>query len=172
MDDILGRIIMPFAIVLALIIVPVLDIALKADESSQKIIDNAVQEFVDNSRSSGKVTASEYEKMMNTINRAQPLCDIHITYGKETFIPDGTNEFYGYHDDYNEIHILDTIYTDYGENMDFLMSKGDYLKVTVRNSNPTFGSKILSMFIPNAANAITIATSYGGFVEENGYTNR
>lgn len=150
---------------------PVLNISLKADETSQKIIDNAVQEFVDNARSSGKITAYEYEQMMGTINKAHPLCDVTITYGRNTFIPDNTEEVYQYHDHYNHDYILDIIYTNTGDNQDFYMSKGDYLKVMVKNSTPTFGTKVLSMFIPNSLNAKTIASSYGGYIEENGLNN-
>jgi len=99
------------------------------------------------------------------------LCDVHIIFGRNTFIPNSPNDTYQYHDEYNESYILDRIYTNFGENQDFLMAKGDYLQVTVKNSTPTFGVRVFSMFVPNALNATTIASSYGGYVERNGHLN-
>lgn len=159
-----------FLLIIAVIFVPVLNTSLNADETSQGIIDNAVHTFVDDARKSGKITATDYEQMMASINTAQPLCDIHITYGKEKYMSEdnGTN-IYEYHDEYGETQILDVIYTDAGDNEEFMMKKGDYLHVTVQNTTPTFGMKLFSLFIPKASTAKTITTTYGGYVLQNGY---
>lgn len=169
-NNVLSMMFAGFLLILAVLITPALNYSLKADDTSQGIIDNAVHTFVDDARKSGKITATDYEQMMSSINIAQPLCDIHITYGKEKCITEdnGTN-IYTYHDEYGETQILDVIYTDTGDNEDFMMKKGDYLHVTVQNTTPSFGMKLYSMFIPKAATAKTITTTYGGYVLQNGY---
>jgi len=161
-------------IALAMIIVgiyftPILIITMQTDNSSQDIIDNAVQEFVDDARKSGKITATDYEKMMMIINTAHPLCDIHIIYGEELYIPDGNNAPYQYYDEKGESQILDVIYTDQGDTKDFLMKKGDYIKVSVKNTTPSFGTRIFSLVIPNATSTTTIMVTHGGNVLQNGY---
>lgn len=154
-------------LLIAAIFIPTLIIFLNTDSSSQGIIDNAIHEFIDDARKSGKITAWDYENMMTTINHAQPLCDIHITHGKEQYLAD--NGIYQYHEEYGETQILDVIYTDTGENQDYLMKKGDYIHITVQNTTPTFGTKIYSLFVPKAAEAKTIAATYGGYILQNGY---
>lgn len=160
-----------FLAIVTLIFMPVMNVALQADNVSQNVIDNAVQEFVDDSRSSGKITAHEYEKMMDSINRAQPLCDIHITCGHKKYVPDVSGTVMDYHDENGETVILDSLYTDSGETSDYLLKKGDYLHVTVKNTTPSNGMKILSLFIPSSKSATTIYTTYGGYVEEDGLLN-
>jgi len=168
--DAFEKIIMTVALVIGIFILPTMNITLSVDDTSQKVIDNAVQEFVDNCRSSGKITVFEYENMIQTINNAQSLSNVHITYGKESFVPDDTGEgVYRYHNHFGEAYILDVLYPDIGENQDFYMAKGDYLHVTVENTEPTLGANIYSLFVQEAQKTPSIFTSYGGYVENNGW---
>lgn len=169
-ENVISLMVAMFALIAAVLFVPILNFTMKTDDTSQGLVDNAVHTFVDNVRKSGKITAEEYETMMSTINKAQPLCDIHIRYGKEKYISDdnGTN-VEDYYDEYGETQILDIIYTDTGDNNEFMMKKGDYIHVTVQNTTPTFGNKMLSIIIPSAATAKTIVATYGGHVLQNGY---
>ncbi len=170
MDDILGRIVSIIVLVIALVMVPVIVMAQQIDNTTQAQIDNAIEEFVDNARASGKITANEYEKMMRSINIAQPLCNVQIYYGKRFSMPDdeSKSESYEYFDANNETYILNEIYTDAGDNEDFYMMKGDKLEVYVRSSSPTFGLSTLSVVLPKASTVTAIVTSYGGYVEHNG----
>lgn len=173
MENILSGLIAPFLLCIALILVPVTDITLQADRVSQNVVDNAVQEFVDNARSSGKITHVEYEQLMGRVNAALPLSDVSILYGEKSAVPGDEPQTYEvYHEHVPMEAILDTLYPDVGSYGDFLMKDGDYLSVTVKNTTDTLGTKLLSIFLSRAAGSTSVYSVYGGYVRENGFYNR
>ena len=71
MDDVFGKILASVAGVLLLLFLPILCITLKAENTSQALIDNAVVEFVDNARATAQITPEAYEELDRTISAVQ-----------------------------------------------------------------------------------------------------
>ncbi len=173
MGDVLSRIACIVFGCLVMFIVPVMLIAQKQDTISQSYIDNAVVEFVDNARTSGKITPQAYEKLCNKIDSAQMRCEINIIHSSAYTVPteeiDPETGYYKtvtYRNDFIKSEILDVMYPDVGDNKDYSMKSGDYLKVEVHNAAPTFGTKMVRLFTTKNAD-ITLYTSYGGYVGNN-----
>ncbi len=170
MGDVLGKIFSAFFGLIIMFIVPVMIIAQKQDTLRQSYIDNAVVEFVDNARSSGKITPQAYENLCYKIDTAHLLCDINITHSSaytvptEVYDPDtGYYEVATYRVDFTKEEILDVIYPLSGDNCDYQMKNGDYLSVDVKNISPTLGSRMYRFF-QNKSSDITLFTTYGGYV--------
>ncbi len=170
MGDVLGRVAMTFFGLIIMFIVPVMLIAQKQDTVRQNYIDNAVVEFVDNARSSGKITPEAYENLCYTIDTAHMLCEIKITHSSaytvptEVIDPDtGYYETATYRMDFTKEEILEVLYPSSGDNTDYQMKNGDYISVEVKNVSPTLASRMFSFFQNNPADA-TLFSSYGGYV--------
>lgn len=173
MGDVLGKIFVGIFGCIILFLVPVLLIAQKQDTVSQSYIDNAVVEFVDNARAAGKITPQAYEKLCNDIDTAHLLCEIRITHSSAYTVPtdviDPVTGYYEtaiYRNDFIKEEILAVMYPDVGDNVDYQMKNGDYLKVEVQNTSPTLGSRMLRVFTTKNSDT-TLFTSYGGYVGNN-----
>ncbi len=171
MGDVLGRIFMAIFGCILLFIMPVLLIAQKQDVLAQEYIDNAVVEFVDNARATGKITPRAYEKLCNSVDSAHMLCEIHITHSAAYTVPsdirpDGSWDTEVYRYDYIKEDILEKMYPPTGDDVDYQLKNGDYLKVEVQNVTPTLGIKMLRLFTTKP-NDTSLYTSYGGYVGNN-----
>lgn len=169
MGDTLGRIFVAFFGCIAMFLVPVMLIAQKQDTVSQSYIDNAVVEFVDNARAAGKITPEAYEKMCNKIDTAHLICEVRIVHSAAYTVPKGSGPLYEtetYRFDYNKDEILNVMYPPVGDNIDYQMKNGDYLKVEVQNTTPTLGSRMFRLFQNKSADT-TLFASYGGYVGNN-----
>lgn len=173
MGDVLGKIFVGIFGCILMFIVPVLLIAQKQDTVSQSYIDNAVVEFVDNARAAGKITPQAYERLCNGVDMAHLLCEIKITHSSAYTVPtnviDPQTGYYvteTYREDFIKEEILAVMYPDVGDNVDYQMKNGDYLKVEVQNISPTLGSRMLRMFTTKNHDT-TLFASYGGYVGNN-----
>lgn len=173
MGDVLGKVFVAIFGCILMFIVPVMLITQKQDTVSQSFIDNAVVEFVDNAKATGKITPSSYEKLCNDIDLAHMLCEIKITHSSAYTVPSDTiNPDTGFYDvetyryDYIKDEILDYMYPLTGDNKDYELKCGDYLKVEVVNVSPTLGSRMLRLFTTKNSD-VTLFATYGGFVGNN-----
>lgn len=173
MGDVLGKIFVALFGCILMFIVPVLLIAQKQDTVSQSYIDNAIVEFVDNARAAGKITPRAYEQLCDSIDQAHLLCEIRITHSSaytvptEVINPDtGYYETATYRNDFVKEDITSVLYPDVGDNQDYQMKNGDYLKVEVQNISPTLGTRMFRIFTQKNSDT-TIFASYGGYVGNN-----
>lgn len=175
MQDIVGKF---FAIIFGstiLFLMPVTIMALKQDNTAQTYINDAVVEFVDNARTSGKITADDYRHLTEKIDIIQARCNITMTHSSAytvpgnvaaTVVPDAVfseHDFSKVSQDYNRDDITKRIFDSGTEENDYELKNGDYLKVVVYNEEPTLGSRLLGFFLASYAQN-TIYTSYGGYV--------
>lgn len=168
MEDSLGRLIAGVFGVLLLFFLPILCISLKKDNTSQAYIDNAVVEFVDNARATGQITDEAYEKMCSKIDAIQPFCDVQISHSSKYAVGDGNGGYEVCYFDYQKQDILDTIYTSSGENETYYLKNGDFLQVTVVNTQPTLATKLYRLILPRYnPNNVTLYTCYSGYVGNN-----
>ena len=173
MGDILGKIFAAIFGCVVMFIVPVMIIAQKQDSIAQNYIDNAVVKFVDNAKTAGKITPQAYEELCNGVDMAHMLCEIKITHSSAYTVPTdvldpetGYYETATYRNDFIKEEILSVMYPDTGDNQDYRMKNGDYLKVEVINVTPTLGSRMVRMFTTKNPD-VTLMTTYGGYVGNN-----
>lgn len=173
MGDILGKMYSALYGAVIMFIVPIMILAINYDSISQSYIDNAIVEFVDNAKSSGKITPRAYERLCEEVDAAHLICEIKIThssaYTSPTGVVDPATGYYEvetYRNDFIKEEILAKMYPDYGDNIDYQMKNGDYIKVEVVNVSPTLGSRMLRMFSTKTPDATLYAT-YGGYVGNN-----
>lgn len=173
MGDTIGKIFMGIFGCILMFIVPVMLIAQKQDTVSQSYIDNAVVEFVDNARTAGKISPEAYEKLCNEVDLAHMICEIKITHSSAYTVPTdvvdpltGYYETVTYREDFIKDEILNVMYPPVGDNVDYQMKNGDYLKVEVKNVSPTLGSRMFRIFTTKNKDT-TLFASYGGYVGNN-----
>lgn len=165
MDNILGQIAGVIMLCLMLFFVPVMLISQKQDMVKQNYMDDCVKEFVDNARAAGKITPRAYEALCEKIDIAHMPCELHITHSSIYTVPAaGSHKTETYRFDYNKKEIIDRMYE--GDEKDYLMQNGDYLKVEVFNATPTLGTALAKSF-NGAVPDVSLYTSYGGFVGNN-----
>ncbi len=168
MDDILGRLFIIFVGIAILFYVPVTIMAKKQDTTAQSYIDNAVTEFVDNARTTSRITEDAYENMVEKIYIAHSPCKVSIYHGASYVTPDPAHTGdVTYHQEYfSEADILSVI-TDDTNPRDYELKDGDYIKVIVYNETPTLGDRLLGMIALSAETNKSLFTSYGGYVGNN-----
>lgn len=170
MEDLFGKVVAIVFLVLGLLFLPLLCIPIIMDNISQASIESAVVEFVDNARSTGKITYHEYEDLCYTIDSFQEFCNIQIKHSSDMVIPGAaSNEIEHYYADYNKNDILEVIYeSSTTENLPYRMRNGDYLTVTVYNTKPTLATKIYRILMPlYNPSGVTIYVNYGGMIGNN-----
>ncbi len=171
--DFLSKFISALAFAILLFIIAPMLIALRFDNIRQTLINDAVVEFVDNSRAAGQISYKDYTDMQRNISNAQPLCKVNVSYKSVYEYPefDAANNVIGYKRHltaYNEKDISKTLYETYKTTKNptescFELKEGGYLSVHVENTTPTLGTKMLKLFIPMYSGK-DIMTNYGGYV--------
>lgn len=165
------------AIVLAAILMfifPLMGVAGQGDVISQSAVQTATIEFVDNSRITGKITWSNYNKLVNTIDATGNTFDIELeikvldeNVGKKSAWANGTvigeNVYYSVY----TTQILDQMAKD-GDSGEYKMKEGDILSVTVKNTNITLAQSIRSVFYSiTGSGASQIKAQHTGVVTAN-----
>lgn len=152
-------------------------VTFKMDNDSQTYCDNAIHEFVDQSRATGYISPQAYLKMVNKMNNTGNLYDIEIVHQSTKVAPyvdvsgnEKQGEYAEIYDAYYKEEILEELFpistSSYGT---YPLKNGDYIKVTYSLKEPTLAAKMISMISTHSLK--TIHGSYGGYVgstEENG----
>ena len=165
------------AILLAAILMfifPLLSISERSDDISQLSVQTAVTEFVDNSRSIGKITMDNYDKLLATIQATGNSYDVEMevkvldeNVGKKSAWIQGTvigeNVYYSVF----TTQIVETIQK--SENGVYIMKEGDIFSVSVKNTNKTMSQTIRGVFYSIAGGDVySIAAQHSGVVTANG----
>ncbi len=150
---------------------PLLTVSENSDNTSSLSVQNATTEFVENIRSTGKITLAAYDKYIQTINSTGNTFDVQI-----------------------EVQILDenpgkkttqTNYTKIGENIYYTkyttqvlsdiqsgkmtLKEGDIVTVTANNTNTTIAQTLRNFLYRLAGNnTASIVGSHSGVVTSNG----
>lgn len=134
--------------------------AAKLDYDSQSYCNDAVQEFVDKSRTSGYISANNYNEMISKMTGTGNLYDVTIVHQSKVCYPGETDsDFLSNYYTYTKDEILDEIFNDSGT---YKMKNGDYLRVSYSLKEATFGVKLYSFFTTHTYKSIR--GSYGGYV--------
>lgn len=172
MGDSLMTILAIFLAVMLMFFFPMLSVSERTDSISQLAVEAAVTDFVDNSRSMGKVTVANYEKLVNALNATGNSYQIEMqrkaldeNVGKKTaWLSKDVWGENGYITYYNS-QILETLLRD----EDYLMNEGDTFYCKAENDNVTLSQTFRSVFYSTSSNnAYQVSAQHSGIVTATG----
>lgn len=167
------------AIVLAAILMfvfPVMTMSDRTDEMSELSVKTATTEFVDNVRTTGKLTADNYDRFVQVIGSTGNTYDIEMEAkildenpGKKTTQVQadkiGENVYYSKYTS----QLLDELYTEDGKKRTISFKEGDYFSTNVKNTNTTLSQQFKNFFYTVTGNdTYTISAQHGGLITSNG----
>lgn len=167
------------AILLAAVLMfifPLLSVSERSDDISQLSVQTATTEFVDNSRSIGKITADNYTKLVSTIAATGNAYDIEMevkvldeNIGKKSAWTQGTvigeNVYYSVYTS----QIVEELTKDENKDGVYMMKEGDIFSVSVKNTNKTMSQTIRGVFYSiTGEDVYSIAAQHSGVVTANG----
>lgn len=177
MSDTLITIVAILLAAILMFIFPMMSVAERSDDVSQLSVQTAVNEFVDNSRTTGKITIENYSKLVNKLNATGNAYEIEMevklldeNVGKKTAWTQsqviGENTYYSVYSS----QIMDEL----GEDGigTYKMKEGDIFSVKVKNSGRTLAQMIRGVFYSiSGSDTYQIAAQHAGAVTTNGSTN-
>lgn len=173
MGDSLVTIIAIFLGAILMFVFPLMAVSERTDDISQLSVQTSTTDFVDNIRSTGKVTLDDYDKYIQEItstgNSFNVEMEIQIldenpgvktTQAETTKI--GENVYYVLY----TTQIEEKLYSDPGS---ITLKEGDRVSVTVKNTNTTIAQILRNTFYRVAGNnTYQIAAQHAGIVTVNG----
>lgn len=166
MYDIVGKIWAFIFGVMILFLGTITIYAQKQDTVIQNYVDSAVEEFVDVSRASGQISTPQYEAFIQKLDNTGTVYDINIIHYKEKTAPVAEQDDYQtYYETYDRMDILNYLKAHDEDEKPYQMNVGDFLRVTVKNSKPTLGRKMMGFFLGRPSDeGGQIISSYGGYI--------
>lgn len=169
MYDVVGKIMGYVIAALLIFVMPVANIMIKSDQTVQVYAQEAIEEFVDKASKTGIITDDSFSEMVRKLDGTDLIYDIHLTHSYQrvtplldeslNFNPDG--EYEVTYIDLIDDEIFSIMQSNNGV---YYLNDGDYIKVSIRNTTDTLGSKMMHLLANyNASNVIT--AQYGTYVE-------
>lgn len=170
------------AIVLAAILMfvfPLMTMSDRTDNVSQLAVETATTDFVDDVRTTGRLSMDKYSKFVETISATGNSYDVEMELnvldenpGKKTTQAEttkiGENVYYTMYTS----QILDKINPSNGVTKILALKEGDLFSASVKNSNTTLSQQLKNFFYSVTGNdTYTIAAEHGGIVTANGSGN-
>lgn len=170
------------AIVLAAVLMfvfPLMSVSDRSDDISQLSVQNTTVEYVDNIRSTGKLSLEDYSKFVQTLASTGNSYDVEIELkvldenpGKKAAQTDvekiGENVYYTMY----TTQVMEQINPDsnrYPNGRILLLKEGDIISVNVKNTNTTIAQLLRNAFYKVTGNdTYQINASHGGIVTVNG----
>ena len=163
------------AIVLAAVLMfvfPLMTMSDRTDDVSQLAVETATTDFVDEVRTTGKITPDKYNKFIenigstgNTYNVEMQIQVLDENPGKKSSLTSvdkiGENAYYSVYTSQIE-EVLNN-------NKNYNLKEGDMFSVSVKNTNQTLAQQLKNFFYTVVGNdTYTIAASHGGMVTATG----
>ena len=170
------------AIVLAAILMfvfPLMTMSDRTDDVSQLTVETATTEFVDDVRTTGRLSMDKYSSFVETISATGNTYDVEMEAqildenpGKKTTQAEptkiGENVYYTMYTS----QIMDAINPDNGVTRTLALKEGDIFSVNVKNTNTTLSQQLKNFFYSVTGNdTYTIAAEHAGIVTANGAGN-
>lgn len=171
-DSLITVVVIVLAAVL-MFVFPLLTVSENSDSTAQLSVQNATTEFVENIRSTGKLTLDAYDKYIQTINSTGNTFDVQIEVqvldenpGVKTTQTDQTKIGENiYYTEYTS-QVLDNIT---GNNNRMILKEGDIVTVKALNTNTTIAQTLRNFLYRTAGNnSSSIAASHSAVVTSNG----
>ena len=151
---------------------PLMTMSDRTDDVSQLAVETATTDFVDEVRTTGKITPDKYSKFIenigstgNTYNVEMQVQVLDENPGKKTIQSTqdkiGENVYYSVYTSQIE-EVLNN-------NKNYNLKEGDLFSVNVKNTNQTLAQQLKNFFYTVVGNdTYTIAASHGGMVTATG----
>ena len=167
------------AIVLAALLMfvfPLMTMSDRTDDVSQLAVETATTDFVDDVRTTGKLSMDKYSKFLQNITSTGNTYDVEMQLnvldenpGKKTTEAQktkiGENVYYTMYTS----QILDQINPSSGTTKVLALKEGDMFTTSVKNTNSTLSQQLKNFFYSVTGNdTYTIAAEHGGIVTANG----
>lgn len=173
MSDTVVTVVAIFLAAILMFIFPLMSTSNNTDDIAKQAVDAATTDFVDNIRSTGKITQDKYDSFIQTISATGNSFDVELEVsvlddnpGKKVTEAEYTKVGENYYYSKYTSQILDEINSDKGA---MYLKQGDLVSVSVKNTNRTI-SAILKDFIYRVTgnNSASVTASHGGIVNVNG----
>ena len=173
MSDSVMTIVAIFLAAILMFIFPLMSTADRSDDISQQAVQTATTDFVDNIRSTGRITRDNYESFYQTITATGNSFDVEMQVevldensNKKTTQTSPTKVGENYSYTVYTSQILEDINNDSKEQ--YKLKEGDIISVTVKNTNKTI-SQILKNFMYRVTGNgnYVIAAQHTGIVNVN-----
>jgi len=156
-----------FSIILAVLLMflfPIMDTWERQDDISYMSAYSTVVEFVDTARNLGYISTNAYYQFLQSLNATGNRYDVTIEHRSRVY--DDVN---GYRNVYTN-----TIETklDSEENARYEMQAGDYLYVSIKNTNKTQSTLLKEVIYASPQETFKIGVPYGGMVRNNGNSSQ
>lgn len=171
MDSFIVIIVIGLSVTL-MFVFPLMTMSDRTDDMSQLALKTAITEFVDNVRTSGKLTAENYDKLIQTINATGNTYDVEME-GKfldenpskkttiTTTVKIGENVYYSKY--------TSQLLEELDKTGSISFKEGDYFAVSVKNTNTTLSQQLKNFFYTVSGNdTYTLSAQHGGMVTANG----
>lgn len=172
MGDSLITIIAIFLAAILMFVFPLMSLSERTDDISQLSVQTATDEFVDNIRTTGKITLDDYEKYLQTISATGNSFEVEmvvyqldenpgvkVTQAEMTKI--GENVYYNIY--------TSQIQEKLNEDGRMKLKEGDMVSVTVKNTNQTIAQLLRNFFYQVAGDdTYQIAAKKNAVVTVNG----
>lgn len=151
---------------------PLMSMSDRTDDISQLLVETATTEFVDNVRSTGKLTLDDYDKYVQEISSTGNTYDVEMTAqildenpGIKTTQAEitkiGENVYYNLYTTQIEDRLK--------SNSTLKLKEGDIFSVSVKNTNTTISQSLKNFFYKIAGNdTYQVAAQHAGMVTVNG----
>lgn len=168
MNDTMMSVIAIFLAGILMFVFPLMSTADRTDDIAQQAVQTATSDFVDNIRSTGKITQDKYDSFVTTIAETGNSYDIEIeaqildeTSRKKTTVASqskvGENTYYSEYTSQIEDKLAKT-----GE---YDLKEGDLISVSVKNTNKTISQMLKNFFYSvTGNNTYNIASQSTGIV--------
>ena len=158
---------------------PLMTMSDRTDDISQLTVETATTEFVDDVRTTGKLSMDKYSQFVQNISSTGNSYEVEmqlqvldenpgkITTQEESTIR-GENVYYTMYTS----QILETINPSSGVTKTLALKEGDMFSASVRNTNTTMSQQLKNFFYSVTGNdTYVIAAEHGGIVTANGAGN-
>ena len=175
MGDTLITVVAIFLAAVLMFVFPLMSVSERADDVSQLSVQAATVEYVDNMRTTGKITMDDYSKFIQTIGTTGNTYDVEVERkildenpSKKTTQTNldviGENVYYTEY----TTQIMDSLKS----GNDIAMKEGDIVSVKVKNTNTTIAQLLRNVFYRTSdSDTYQIAGQHSGIVTVNGRVN-
>lgn len=150
---------------------PLMTMSDRTDDVSQLSVETATTEFVDDVRTTGRLTLDKYEKFVETISATGNVYDVEMEVKVLDENP-GKKTTQAASDKIGENVYYSTYTSQILEKLDkgtFSLKEGDIFSASVKNTNQTISQQLKNFFYTVSGNdTYTIAAEHAGIVTANG----
>ena len=173
MSDTVVTVLAIFLAAILMFIFPLMSTSDRTDDITTQAVESATTDFVDEIRSTGKITQDSYDNFVQTISSTGNSYEVEMEVqvlddnpGKKVTEAEYTKVGENYYYSEYTTQILDEINSDSGA---MYLKQGDMVTVSVRNTNRTIGTILRDFFYSvTGNNTATVTASHSGIVNVNG----